>query len=74
MARCRPLGFLLGLPFAVLALLLSLVGAVVWFIGFALTCVCPCCCGCCTWVANLAVDIIQLPVRVIQCFMDNVPY
>lgn len=31
--ECRPLGWLLGLPFALLAVLVSFVGAVIWIIG-----------------------------------------
>jgi len=34
MDDCRPLGFLIGLPFALIALVLSLIGAVVWVIGW----------------------------------------
>jgi hypothetical protein len=36
--QCRPLGLLIGLPFAALALVLSLVGAVVWILGCAPVC------------------------------------
>ncbi|KAG6494030.1 hypothetical protein ZIOFF_049048 [Zingiber officinale] len=111
---CRPLAFLLGLPFAVLSLALSLVGAVVWLVGCpslslslpfpvfprnillntsslsplsdlivvqqcalasfrsVISCLCPCCC-CCVSVANAAVDLIQLPVSVMQCFVRQIP-
>jgi hypothetical protein len=33
MGDCKPLGFLIGLPFALVALVLSLIGAVIWVIG-----------------------------------------
>jgi hypothetical protein len=34
--KCRPLGWLLGLPFALLAVLVSIVGAIIWIIGYVL--------------------------------------
>ncbi|KAB5529989.1 hypothetical protein DKX38_020070 [Salix brachista] len=37
---CRPLGFLLGLPFAFLSLLISIVGLVIWIVGFVAAILC----------------------------------
>ncbi|XP_022876771.1 uncharacterized protein LOC111394966 [Olea europaea var. sylvestris] len=70
--NCRPLGFLIGLPFAFLALILSLVGLVVWAIGSLLSCVCPCCI-CCAGIANLSVSLVKMPIKVIRWFIDLIP-
>ncbi|XP_058181583.1 signaling peptide TAXIMIN 2-like [Rhododendron vialii] len=72
MGDCRPLGFLLGLPFALVALVLSLLGAIVWLLGSLLTCVCPCCC-CCAGVANVAMELMTLPLKIITWFTDQIP-
>ncbi|XP_044465629.1 signaling peptide TAXIMIN 2 [Mangifera indica] len=72
MGDCRPLGFLLGLPFALLALILSLVGAVVWIIGTVLSCLCPCCI-CFASLANFAMDLVKLPVKTMRCFIRQIP-
>ncbi|OAY34001.1 signaling peptide TAXIMIN 2-like [Manihot esculenta] len=72
MGDCRPLGFLLGLPFALVALLLSLVGAAVWIIGSVLSCLCPCC-VCCAGLANLAMDLIKLPFKILKWFTHQIP-
>ncbi|CAN6486260.1 unnamed protein product [Victoria cruziana] len=72
MVRCRPLGFLIGLPFAFLSFLLSAVGAVVWLLGTLISCVCPCC-TCFALLANLAVRLLKIPLVVMQCFIDLIP-
>ncbi|KAJ7948362.1 putative Transmembrane protein, partial [Quillaja saponaria] len=63
---------LIGLPFALVALVLSLVGAVIWVIGTVLSCLCPCCI-CCAGLANLAGSLIKLPVKVLRWFIDQIP-
>ncbi|XP_047307160.1 signaling peptide TAXIMIN 2 [Impatiens glandulifera] len=72
MGDCRPLGFLIGLPFALVSLVLSLIGAVIWVIGSVLSCLCPCFC-CCAGLANMAVDLIKLPIKVIRWFTEQIP-
>ncbi|KAI3427577.1 uncharacterized protein J3R85_009414 [Psidium guajava] len=72
MGECRPLGFLIGLPFAFVAVILSLVGAVVWVLGTVLSCLCPCCI-CCVGVAKLAVSLLKLPVKILRWFTEKIP-
>ncbi|KAI4322717.1 hypothetical protein L6164_022384 [Bauhinia variegata] len=70
--ECRPLGFLLGLPFAFIALILSVLGTIVWLLGSIFSCLCPCCI-CCASLANLAVTLVKLPIRVLRWFIDQIP-
>ncbi|KAL6314694.1 hypothetical protein AAG906_027041 [Vitis piasezkii] len=72
MGDCRPLGFLIGLPFAFLALILSVVGAIVWILGTVLSCLCPCCI-CCAGLANLAVSLVKMPIKVMRWFIEQIP-
>ncbi|KAI5662494.1 hypothetical protein M9H77_21817 [Catharanthus roseus] len=72
MEDCRPLGFLIGLPFALVALVLSLIGAVIWTVGSLLSCLCPCCI-CCAGLANLAMNLVKLPFKIIQWFIHLIP-
>ncbi|PIA35128.1 hypothetical protein AQUCO_03600057v1 [Aquilegia coerulea] len=69
---CRPLGFLIGLPFAFIALIISLLGAIIWILGTIISCLCPCCC-CCAGLANFAVSLIKLPISIIRWFIDQIP-
>ncbi|XP_030444919.1 signaling peptide TAXIMIN 2-like [Syzygium oleosum] len=72
MGECKPLGFLIGLPFAFVAVILSLVGAVVWVLATVLSCLCPCCI-CCFGVAKLAVSLLKLPIKILRWFIEKIP-
>ncbi|KAK8958881.1 hypothetical protein KSP40_PGU014559 [Platanthera guangdongensis] len=70
--ECRPLGWLLGLPFALLALIVSIVGILIWIVGLLLSCICPCCL-CVTIVVELAIELIKAPIHVMQWFTAQIP-
>ncbi|AES89760.1 hypothetical protein MtrunA17_Chr4g0040991 [Medicago truncatula] len=70
--ECRPLGFLLGLPFAFLCLLISIVGVLIWIVGLALTCICPCCL-CLTIIVELALELVKAPLHVMEWFTSKIP-
>ncbi|KAI4341119.1 hypothetical protein MLD38_025880 [Melastoma candidum] len=69
---CRPLGFLLGLPFAFLSLLVSIVGVFVWTVGLLLTLICPCCL-CVTVLVELALELVKAPIHVMEWFTSQIP-
>nr|XP_043622732.1 signaling peptide TAXIMIN 1-like [Erigeron canadensis] len=70
--RCRPLGFLLGLPFAFVALILSVIGVIIWIVGLTLSCLCPCC-FCVTVIIELALALIKAPFSVMKWFTEQIP-
>ncbi|PKI61822.1 signaling peptide TAXIMIN 1-like [Punica granatum] len=70
--ECRPLGFLLGLPFAFLSILLSIIGVVVWIVGLVLSCICPCC-FCVTILVEFALGLIRAPIAVMKWFTSKIP-
>ncbi|KAL1338725.1 hypothetical protein HN51_033327 [Arachis hypogaea] len=70
--KCRPIGFLLGLPFAFVSLLISLVGIIVWIVGLILTCICPCCL-CVTLIVEFALALIKAPFSVMEWFTSKIP-
>ncbi|XP_057741058.1 signaling peptide TAXIMIN 1-like [Arachis stenosperma] len=69
---CRPIGFLLGLPFAFASLLISLVGIIVWIVGLTLTCICPCCL-CVTLIVEIGLALIKVPFSVMEWFTSKIP-
>ncbi|XP_028770094.1 signaling peptide TAXIMIN 1-like [Neltuma alba] len=70
--KCRPLGFLLRLPFAFLSLLLSLIGIIIWIVGLILTCIYPCCL-CVTISIEFSLARIKAPILVIEWFISKIP-
>ncbi|KAK6932655.1 Pentatricopeptide repeat [Dillenia turbinata] len=69
--ECRPLGFLLGLTFAFLSLLLSFVGVILWIVGLVSTCICSCCL-CATIVVESALGLIKAPILVMKWFTSKI--
>ncbi|KAG4180238.1 hypothetical protein ERO13_A10G154100v2 [Gossypium hirsutum] len=69
---CRPLGFLLGLPFAFLSLIISIVGVVVWIVGLLLTLICPCCLSV-TVLVEMALELVKAPIHVMEWFTEQIP-
>ncbi|CAN1166160.1 Signaling peptide TAXIMIN 1 [Linum perenne] len=70
--ECRPLAFLLGLPFAFVSLLLSIIGVIIWIVGIVLSCICPCC-FCVTLIVEFAIGLIKAPFLVMQWFISKIP-
>ncbi|KAL8136711.1 hypothetical protein V2J09_002712 [Rumex salicifolius] len=70
--RCRPLGFLLGLPFAFLSLLVSIIGILIWIVGLLISSICPCC-FCVNVVIEMALELIKTPIHVIKCIISRIP-
>ncbi|XP_027348189.1 uncharacterized protein LOC113859676 [Abrus precatorius] len=70
--ECRPLGFLIGLPFSLASLLLCLVGAFIWLFGSTLSCLCPCCIWCAE-LGNVGVSLVKLPIGVLKWFIRKIP-
>ncbi|XP_008456209.2 signaling peptide TAXIMIN 2-like [Cucumis melo] len=72
MACCRPLGFLIGLPFSFLSLVLSFIGALLWIFWSLLSCICPCC-VCFAVLSDFSISLMKLPINVMDWFIDLIP-
>ncbi|ESW04766.1 hypothetical protein PHAVU_011G123800 [Phaseolus vulgaris] len=70
--ECRPLGFVIGLPFALISLVFCPVGAIIWFLGSIMSCLCPCCKGC-GELRNVGVSLVKFPIRVLRWFIEGIP-
>ncbi|XP_027911948.1 signaling peptide TAXIMIN 2-like [Vigna unguiculata] len=70
--ECRPLGFVIGLPFALLSLVFCPVGAIIWLLGSIMSCLCPCWKGC-GELSNVGVSLVKFPIRVLRWFIEKIP-
>ncbi|CAA6673199.1 unnamed protein product [Spirodela intermedia] len=68
----RPMGWLLGLPFAFMSLVISAIGIVIWTVGMAISTVCPCF-MCVTVLVELALELIKVPLSVMEWFISLIP-
>ncbi|XP_009591526.1 uncharacterized protein [Nicotiana tomentosiformis] len=71
--KCRPIAFLLGLPFALISLVLAFVGGIIWILGLMLTCICPCC-FCVTVLVEMALGLVNAPFALFQYITDKIPF
>ncbi|CAN4084146.1 unnamed protein product [Withania somnifera] len=75
--KCRPIAFLLGLPFALISLVIAFIGGLIWIIGLMLTCICPCCfcvTGLATVLAEMALGLVNAPFQFFQYITDKIPF
>ncbi|OIT28799.1 PREDICTED: uncharacterized protein LOC109212198 [Nicotiana attenuata] len=71
--KCRPIAFLLGLPFALISLVIAFVGCIIWILGLILTCICPCC-FCVTMLVEMALGLVNAPFAFFQYITDKIPF
>ncbi|XP_059295078.1 uncharacterized protein LOC132048187 [Lycium ferocissimum] len=71
--KCRPVAFPLGLPFALISLVLAFIGGIIWIIGLMLTCICPCC-FCVTILVEMALSLVNAPFQFFQYITDKIPF
>ncbi|KAG5622465.1 hypothetical protein H5410_007683 [Solanum commersonii] len=71
--KCRPIAFLLGLPFALISLVIAFIGGIIWIIGLILTCICPCC-FCVTVLVEMALGLVNAPFQFFHYITDKIPF
>ncbi|XP_055806222.1 uncharacterized protein LOC129874868 [Solanum dulcamara] len=72
-SKIRPIAFLLGLPFALISLVIAFIGGIIWIIGLILTCICPCC-FCVTVLVEMALGLVNAPFQFLHYITDKIPF